>query len=211
MPSPISQVLDERLAPSGVRLHLKRDDLIHPEIPGNKWRKLKYNLAAARERGHRTLLTFGGAHSNHIRAVAAAGHYFGFATIGVIRGEEHLPLNPTLAYATGRGMRLHYLDRTTYRAKTSPQVIAGLRRTLGTFTWYRKAAATPSPCAAVPSCPGRSRSRSTTSAAPRARAARSPASRSAWPASSGRSGFRRSRAARSWLAGCGGSRRSTAG
>ncbi|MFD0740877.1 1-aminocyclopropane-1-carboxylate deaminase/D-cysteine desulfhydrase [Phytohabitans flavus] len=129
----MSELRDERLAPFGVRLHLKRDDLIHPEIPGNKWRKLKYNLAAAREQGHRTLLTFGGAYSNHIRAVAAAGRYFGFATIGVIRGEERLPLNPTLAYATECGMRLVYLDRTAYRTKADPQVIAGLRRSFGDF------------------------------------------------------------------------------
>jgi 1-aminocyclopropane-1-carboxylate deaminase len=133
VPSPASELLDERLAASGVRLYLKRDDLIHAEIPGNKWRKLKYNLVAAHEQGHRTLLTFGGAYSNHIRAVAAAGHYFDFATIGVIRGEEHLPLNPTLAYATDRGMRLRYMDRTTYRAKSDPQVITGLRRELGDF------------------------------------------------------------------------------
>lgn len=133
MPSPLSELVDERLAPSGVRLYLKRDDLIHPDIPGNKWRKLKYNLAAAEEQGHDTLLTFGGAYSNHIRAVAAAGHYFGFATVGVIRGEEHLPLNPTLAYAVERGMRLRYLDRGAYRAKTDPEVIAGLRRELGDF------------------------------------------------------------------------------
>jgi 1-aminocyclopropane-1-carboxylate deaminase len=133
VPSPVSELSDDRLASRGVRLYVKRDDLIHPEIPGNKWRKLKYNLAAAREQGQGTLLTFGGAYSNHIRAVAAAGYYFGFATIGVIRGEEHLPHNPTLAYAVGRGMRLVHLDRTTYRAKTDPQVIAGLRREFGDF------------------------------------------------------------------------------
>jgi 1-aminocyclopropane-1-carboxylate deaminase len=133
VPSPVSEVSDDRLAPFGVRLYLKRDDLIHPEIPGNKWRKLKYNLAAAREQGHRTLLTFGGAYSNHIRAVAAAGQYFGFSTIGIIRGEEHMPLNPTLAYAVERGMRLAYVDRTTYRAKADQAVIGGFRREFGDF------------------------------------------------------------------------------
>jgi 1-aminocyclopropane-1-carboxylate deaminase len=133
VPSPVAELHDERLEPFGVRLHLMRDDLIHPEISGNKWRKLKYNLTDAQERGHRTLLTFGGAFANHIRAVAAAGHYFGFATVGIIRGEEHLPLNPTLAYAVDRGMRLVYMDRTTYRAKRDPEVIAGLRREFGDF------------------------------------------------------------------------------
>lgn len=105
---------DDRSAVAGVRLLVKRDDLIHPELPGNQWRKLKYNLAAATDQGHDTLLTFGGAYPNHIRAVAAVGYYFGFRTIGVIRGEKHLPLNPSLAYAVSRGMRLTYLDRATY-------------------------------------------------------------------------------------------------
>jgi 1-aminocyclopropane-1-carboxylate deaminase len=87
LPSPLMELDDERITRHGVRLLLKRDDLINPEIPGNKWRKLKYNIAAARDEGASTLLTFGGAYSNHIRATAAAGHYFGFNTIGVIRGE----------------------------------------------------------------------------------------------------------------------------
>jgi 1-aminocyclopropane-1-carboxylate deaminase len=121
LPSPLVELIDDRLEPRGVRLYLKRDDLIHPEIPGNKWRKLKYNLAAAREQGHTRLLTFGGAFSNHIRAVAAAGYYTGFATVGVIRGEEHEPLN-----AASRGMRLTYLDRSTYRRKSDPAVVAAL-------------------------------------------------------------------------------------
>ncbi len=88
MPSPLSELRDDRLGAAGVRVLLKRDDLIHPEIPGNKWRKLKYNIAAARRLGLDTLLTFGGAYSNHIRATAAVGYYEGFNTIGVIRGEN---------------------------------------------------------------------------------------------------------------------------
>jgi 1-aminocyclopropane-1-carboxylate deaminase len=124
---------DERITRHGVRLLLKRDDLINPEIPGNKWRKLKYNIAAARGEGASTLLTFGGAYSNHIRATAAAGDYFGFKTIGVIRGEEHLPLNDSLAYATSRGMSLTYLDRTAYRDKASPNVMQALRERFDDF------------------------------------------------------------------------------
>ncbi len=131
LPSPVSELFDERLADRGVRVLLKRDDLIHPEIPGNKWRKLKYNLEPARAAG--TLLTFGGAYSNHIRAAAAAGYYGGFATVGVIRGEEHLPLNPSLSYAVQREMRLTYLDRASYRAKASGAVVDGLRREFGDF------------------------------------------------------------------------------
>lgn len=133
LPSPVEELLDERLSRRDIRLFLKRDDLIHPELPGNKWRKLKYNLEAAAAGGFDTLLTFGGAYSNHIRAVAAAGHYFGYSTVGVIRGEEHLPLNPTLAYAIERGMRLEYMDRAAYRAKRSAPNVAALRRRLGGF------------------------------------------------------------------------------
>jgi 1-aminocyclopropane-1-carboxylate deaminase len=133
LPSPAEELRDGRLARSGVRLWVKRDDLIHPDLPGNKWRKLKYNLQAAGEAGHGTLLTFGGAYSNHIRATAAVGAFFGFQTVGVIRGEEHQPLNWSLAYAASRGMRLAYLDRAAYRAKGSPAVLAGLRRDHGAF------------------------------------------------------------------------------
>ncbi|MGH3327495.1 MAG: 1-aminocyclopropane-1-carboxylate deaminase/D-cysteine desulfhydrase [Streptomycetales bacterium] len=131
LPSPVYELADDRLVRRRVRLLVKRDDLIHSELPGNKWRKLKYNLAAAAEQGHDTLLTFGGAFSNHIRATAAAGHYFGFDTVGVIRGEEHLPLNPVLAYAVSRGMRLTYLDRGTYRRKHTSEVIERLQRAWG--------------------------------------------------------------------------------
>lgn len=133
LPSPVEEVHDDRLAARGVRLYLKRDDLIHPEIPGNKWRKLKYNLSAAREQGHSRLLTFGGAYSNHIRATAAAGRYLGLSTLGVIRGEEHVPLNWSLSYAAGLGMQLSHLDRATYRRKHEPGIIAGLREKYGNF------------------------------------------------------------------------------
>ena len=112
-----------RFEQHGVRVHLKHDD--------NKARKLKYNLTAAREAGHTRLLTFGGAYSNHIRAVAAAGHRLGFSTIGVIRGEEHLPLNDSLAFAVAHGMRLTYLDRTTYRRQAEPAVLAALTSEFG--------------------------------------------------------------------------------
>ena len=126
--SPLLQLLDEPVAAAReVRLLLWRDDLAHPDLPGNKARKLKHNLAAARQQGHRTLLTFGGAYSNHIAAVATAGRLFGFQTIGLIRGDEPAPgtaLNPTLARAVADGMALHYLDRTTYRRRAESEFIA---------------------------------------------------------------------------------------
>ncbi|MET9262435.1 pyridoxal-phosphate dependent enzyme [Amycolatopsis sp. NPDC004079] len=130
IPSPLIELNDPRLESSGVRVLLKRDDLIHPGLPGNKWRKLKYNLEAARRQGHQTILTFGGAYSNHLRATAAAGQYFGFHTVGVVRGEEHAPLNESLAYAVDHGMRLTYLDRATYRRKSEEDV---LDRLIGQF------------------------------------------------------------------------------
>ncbi len=130
LPSPLREVADERFQRHGVRLLLKRDDLIHPDLPGNKWRKLAPHLRAAA--GH-TVLTFGGAYSNHLRATAAAGRLLGFRTIGVVRGDELAgrPLNPSLARCAADGMTLHFVDRATYRAKTGPEVLAGLRRRFG--------------------------------------------------------------------------------
>jgi len=131
LPSPLERLDDERLG--GVRLFLKRDDLIHPDLPGNKWRKLKYNLRAARSAGRGTLLTFGGAFSNHLRATAAAGHHLGFATIGIVRGERHVPLNPVLARAAALGMTLAHVSRATYRNKSEASFLAGLRERYGDF------------------------------------------------------------------------------
>ncbi|MFF3490631.1 1-aminocyclopropane-1-carboxylate deaminase/D-cysteine desulfhydrase [Streptomyces sp. NPDC002795] len=127
LPSPLVEVDDERFARHGVRLLLKRDDLIHPDLIGNKWRKLARNLEAAQARG-RAILTFGGAYSNHLRATAAAGRLLGLTTIGVVRGQElaDRPLNPSLSRCAADGMRLHFVDRSTYRRKTDPDVLAGL-------------------------------------------------------------------------------------
>ena len=126
--SPLLRELFEHVAAAhGVRLLLWRDDLANPDLPGNKARKLKYNLAAARQQGHHTLLTFGGAYSNHIAAVATAGRLFGFKTIGLIRGDEPVvgaSFNPTLSQAVADGMTLHYLDRTAYRRRSEPAFIA---------------------------------------------------------------------------------------
>ncbi|MDX8029372.1 pyridoxal-phosphate dependent enzyme [Lentzea sp. BCCO 10_0856] len=133
VPSPLSVIRDDRLTNSGIELYLKRDDLISDEIPGNKWRKLKYNIEAARREEHSTLLTFGGAYSNHIRAVASAGVIYGFKTIGIIRGEEHASLNWSLARAEALGMRLEYVDRTTYRNKKTPQFLKSIRQKYGNF------------------------------------------------------------------------------
>lgn len=117
----------------GIDLRVLRLDKTHPEISGNKWFKLKYNLIQAKEQGYSTLLTFGGAYSNHIYAVAAAAKLFGLKSIGVIRGEAHSELNPTLQYATESGMHLKYVDREIYRDKTNPEFIERLKLEFGDF------------------------------------------------------------------------------
>lgn len=122
--------------PNGIELFIKREDLLHPIISGNKFRKLKYNLAEAQQQGHKKLLTFGGAFSNHIAAVAGAGKTYGLETIGIIRGEEiatKIQDNPTLQFAQENGMHLHFVDRTTYQNKTDATFIAELQKKYGTF------------------------------------------------------------------------------
>jgi 1-aminocyclopropane-1-carboxylate deaminase/D-cysteine desulfhydrase-like pyridoxal-dependent ACC family enzyme len=123
-----------------ITLKLKRDDLLALQTPfgdqnfcGNKWRKLKYNLLEAKNQNHTTLLTFGGAFSNHIAAVASAGALFNLQTIGIIRGEETLPLNPTLHQATRCGMQLHYVSRSDYKHKTDPAFLEQLAQKFGDF------------------------------------------------------------------------------
>ncbi|MEH2230938.1 MAG: pyridoxal-phosphate dependent enzyme [Nostoc sp.] len=128
---PLQQINSEIARHAGVELYVLRLDLMHPWVNGNKWFKLKYNLLEAKEKNFTTLLTFGGAYSNHIYATAAAGNLFGFRTIGVIRGEERLPLNPTLSFAVQQGMQLVYLNREMYRQRNTPALEEYLRQTFG--------------------------------------------------------------------------------
>jgi len=119
-----------------ISLSIRREDLVHPTIPGNKFRKLKYNLAEARENGFDTLLTFGGAYSNHIAAVAEAGKISGFKTIGIIRGNElrgNFSENPTLSCAVKAGMQLEFAARDVYADKDNPAFLDGLKRRFGDF------------------------------------------------------------------------------
>jgi len=115
-----------------IQVWMKRDDLNHPTIQGNKLHKLKYNLAEARQQGKKSLLTFGGAYSNHIAATAAAGKSFGFKTIGFIRGDEleNQPnkWSPTLKEAHNNGMQLHFLNRIDYRQKTQAHFLHQLQQ-----------------------------------------------------------------------------------
>jgi len=117
-------------------LSLLREDQIHPFVSGNKFRKLKYNIEQAIKDGYKTILTFGGAYSNHIAAVAAAGKITGIQTIGIIRGEElseKIAENPTLSYAQQQEMQLHFVTRETYRNKYKASQIEALRESFGDF------------------------------------------------------------------------------
>jgi 1-aminocyclopropane-1-carboxylate deaminase len=120
--------------PHGITLTIKREDLLHPHISGNKFRKLKYNIQEAKAQGKTALLTFGGAYSNHIAAAAAAGKEYGFATIGIIRGDELVDKigdNPTLSFAEACGMSFKFISREDYRRKTEPEFIAALLSEFG--------------------------------------------------------------------------------
>ena len=121
--SPLQEVTSQILIDKELSLFVKRDELLHPLVSGNKWRKLCYNLSAAIEQGKEVLVTFGGAYSNHIHAVAAAGKLLGFKTIGLVRGKEPLNWGATLEFAKNAGMDLHFLSRTSYRQKEIPAFI----------------------------------------------------------------------------------------
>ena len=122
--------------PNSISVSIKREDLIHPIVSGNKFRKLKYNLVQAKAENQDTLLTFGGAFSNHIAAVAFAGKEQNFKTIGIIRGEElrtKISENPTLQFAQNHGMQLDFVTREAYRQKTELDFLENLRTKFGAF------------------------------------------------------------------------------
>lgn len=122
--------------PKGISLVIKREDLIHPFVSGNKFRKLKYNLLQAKAENQSTLLTFGGAYSNHIAAVGYAGKENGFQTIGIIRGDElgdKIESNPTLKFAQECGMQFEFVSRETYRLKTEATFLEQLQQQYGAF------------------------------------------------------------------------------
>lgn len=134
--SKIQPVLLPQLAAKQVSLFVQREDLLHPSISGNKYRKLAFNIEEAKRQGKRQLLTFGGAYSNHVLATAHAGKEFGFATIGIIRGEElgvdlekTLASNPTLRAAKELGMQFEFISRAAYRLKEQAAYTKQLAKT----------------------------------------------------------------------------------
>ena len=131
--SQIQEVLLPELTKKGISLFVKREDALHPKISGNKYRKLAFNIEEAKRLNKSTLLTFGGAYSNHILATAAAGNEYGFQTIGVIRGDEladdlekTLASNETLREAQELGMKFKFISRTSYRLKTTNEFLQAL-------------------------------------------------------------------------------------
>lgn len=132
--SKIQEIFLPEIAEKKVQLFIKREDLLHPVISGNKYRKLFYNIQFAKEKGYTQLVTFGGAYSNHILATAGAGFEFGFKTIGVIRGEElgvdlesTLLKNPTLKAAHDFGMEFLFISRSAYRLKDTLPFLESLK------------------------------------------------------------------------------------
>lgn len=129
----IQKINSELFSQRGIEVSVLRLDLIHPQISGNKWFKLKYNLQEAKKQGYDTILTFGGAFSNHIHAAAVACKQFGFKSIGVIRGEQSSEANSTLSDANQNGMQLHFVSRDLYKRKAAPEFINELKNKFGDF------------------------------------------------------------------------------
>lgn len=127
-PSPIQAIKHPLLNTKNITLSIKRDDLLHKDISGNKWRKLKFNLIEARRLGKQHIVSFGGAYSNHIHALAAAGYYLGFKTTAIIRGEPHYANNPTLTQAQKWGMQLHFVTRQEYRQRSDSAYLQKLQQ-----------------------------------------------------------------------------------
>lgn len=131
----IDRISDPEIISSGVELYVKRDDLIHPFVSGNKLYKLIYNVKEAQKQGHNAILTFGGAWSNHLVATAAYCKEKGLKCIGVVRGDELTPdtLSPALKFCVEQGMQLHFVTREEYNKKTEPYFISRLKNLFGPF------------------------------------------------------------------------------
>ena len=126
LPSPLSRISHPLFKQHCLEVIIKRDDLIHPIISGNKWRKLAGNLAQAKQLGKTGILSFGGAYSNHIHALAYACYTNNFKALGVIRGEPHYRTNSTLSQVERWQMQLSFVDRATYRLRHEREYLAKL-------------------------------------------------------------------------------------
>jgi len=133
LPSPLQPFSIQAAERAGVQCLVKREDLIHPQLSGNKWRKLKYNLLRMQSLGQKRLLTFGGAYSNHLYATAYAVHTLGLEGIAIIRGERIEPLNNTLSFVEACGMKTVFISRSEYRRRRESAFIEELRQKYGPF------------------------------------------------------------------------------
>jgi 1-aminocyclopropane-1-carboxylate deaminase len=112
--SPLEAIQEHPGKEAGISLFVKRDDLLHPEIQGNKWRKLAPVLAEIKQLYPGGIITFGGPFSNHLQAVAVAGRVFDIPTFGIVRGKHANPDNPTLRAARHNGMMLFPVSKQEY-------------------------------------------------------------------------------------------------
>ncbi len=133
LPSPLQLLTHPVFERTGLEVYIKRDDLIHPRLSGNKWRKLKYNLYEMQRQGQHRLLTFGGAYSNHLYATAHAVSTLGLEGIALIRGERVQPLNTTLSFLEEAGMKMIFVSRSDYRRRRDADFLAALRQMYGPF------------------------------------------------------------------------------
>ena len=134
IPSKITKIESDLLNQKQVSLFIKRDDLIHPFISGNKWRKLKYNFQYAKLKGYHTILSYGGAYSNHLHALSYACSKLGFNSVGIVRGFQQIESNPTLTFCQENHMQLYYLDRSEYRHnKYSKKTLDYFRKMFNSF------------------------------------------------------------------------------
>ena len=125
--SVLDEVIDDNLSSRGIHLFVKRDDLIHSEVSGNKWRKLKYNVQQCQTNKKEGILTFGGAFSNHLLATASACHAIGLKSVGIVRGDElNAQSNHTLRRCSELGMEMKFLSREEYRMSPDKSFLADL-------------------------------------------------------------------------------------
>jgi 1-aminocyclopropane-1-carboxylate deaminase/D-cysteine desulfhydrase-like pyridoxal-dependent ACC family enzyme len=133
LPSPLQEISDEHTQKAGIQIFLKRDDLIHPIISGNKWRKLELIFEDAENSGASTLLSFGGPYSNHLHALAFAANEFQFKSIGIVRANENEALTPTLSDCQKWNMQLWKPGRALFDNRHSPEFLNLLKEKFGDF------------------------------------------------------------------------------
>lgn len=134
-PSPLTSITDSNLEKHDIRLSIKQDELIHPVLSGNKWRKLKYVLNHVLESGYKGIISMGGAYSNHLHALAYAGRELNLPVAGLVRGEQTISLTPTLKDVRHWGMQLHFVSRTEYRQLRQPELDLHWRKLYPDYYW----------------------------------------------------------------------------